>query len=58
MILCDMLAGMDYRCLSGNVDVDVTDLIYDSRIFIALLIFLYPHIYSNSFFLYVVTLYL
>lgn len=31
MILCDMLAGMDYRCLSGNVDVDVTDLIYDSR---------------------------
>ena len=31
MMLCDMLKGMDYRCLKGSLDIDVTDLIYDSR---------------------------
>ena len=32
MILCDILDGMNYKCLKGNIDIDVADLVYDSRI--------------------------
>ena len=31
MKLRDLLAGLDYRCISGDIDTEVNDLIYDSR---------------------------
>lgn len=31
MMLSDLLVGMDYKCTSGSTNIEVTDLIYDSR---------------------------
>lgn len=31
MLLSDLLEGMNYRCICGSADTEVTDLIYDSR---------------------------
>ena len=31
MTLRELLKNIDYKCVQGNIDCEVTDLIYDSR---------------------------